>query len=86
MRPRGTQFYVATGLVAILILATTGGPLRGRLASLPERLNLYIKNYVKLTAEEHKHSRRAARDETPRHHPRKRWLSSAPVDQRADCP
>jgi hypothetical protein len=43
----------ATSLVAVLVMSTTGTPLRGQdQPPLPERLASYIKSYVKLTPEE----------------------------------
>ena len=55
MRPLRTRFYLAAGLVAILVLARTGVPLRGQgEPPLPDRLNSFIKNDVKLTSEEQK--------------------------------
>ena len=55
MRPLRTRFYLAAGLGAILVLARTGVPLRGQgEPPLPDRLNSFIKNDVKLTSEEQK--------------------------------
>ena len=80
MRPLRTRFYLAAGLGAILVLARTGVPLRGQgEPPLPDRLNSYIKNDVKLTSEEQKQLL-AGQPVTQllEPTPRRRWLSSAP--------